>query len=211
MTRSLPAARRRRLAVHGTVAAAAAFGLALATSGTAEAADVRLDYPVTGTTHLSGTDSDLALGPGTLKATADLAAGTLSADTELPPADGEFKLLGIPVSVTTELVETEPTTGTIAQDGAVSTTSKMTIKLKNLKVGGIPMPVGSRCQTKEPATISLDSQEGFNVLTGGTLSGEYTIPRFEHCLLATPVINGMIPGDGNTISLDLAQAQQPED
>jgi hypothetical protein len=38
---------------------------------------------------------------------------------------------------------------------------------------------------------------------GGVLNGTYTIPRFTHCLLATPLINLTIPGAGNTITLTL--------
>ncbi|NKI45222.1 hypothetical protein HFV08_29075 [Streptomyces sp. LD120] len=181
------------------------------TTGAAHAAPVRLDYPLSGTTHLKGTDSDLTLGPGTLKATADLAAGTLSADTELPPAKGEFHMIGIvPVSVTTEFVEPEPTKGTIDnKTGAVASTTKLTLRLKNLKVAGIPTPIGNSCQTEVPAVLALTSEPGFNPLTGGTLSGEYTIPKFEHCLLATPLINLIIPGDGNSVSLKLGPAQRP--
>jgi hypothetical protein len=49
----------------------------------------------------------------------------------------------------------------------------------------------------------VTSQPGFNVLSGGTLAGTYTIPRFAHCGLATLLINLTLPGPGNTISLVL--------
>ncbi|MGW0773468.1 hypothetical protein ACWD01_07365 [Streptomyces sp. NPDC002835] len=203
--------RGRRVLVRAAVALAAGLGLVAATSGSAHAVPIRLDYPLTGTTHLAGTGSDLALGPGVLEVTADLRAGTLSANTQLPPAPGSFKMLGaIPVSVTTEFVETEPTAGTIdLKTGALKTTTKLTLQLKNLKVAGIPTPVGSSCRTETPAVLNLTSDPGFNALRGGTLSGTYTIPKFEHCLLATPLINLIIPGDGNKVSLTLAQPAPP--
>ncbi|MEU6737345.1 hypothetical protein ABZ929_29800 [Streptomyces physcomitrii] len=203
--------RGRRAALRTALALGATAALMTTTTGAAHAAPVRLDYPLSGTTHLKGTDSDLTLGPGTLRATADLAAGTLSADTELPPAKGEFHMIGIvPVSVTTEFVEPEPTKGTIDnKTGAVASTTKLTLRLKNLKVAGIPTPIGNSCQTEVPAVLALTSEPGFNPLTGGTLSGEYTIPKFEHCLLATPLINLIIPGDGNSVSLKLGPAQRP--
>lgn len=47
---------------------------------------------------------------------------------------------------------------------------------------------------------------GFNALTGGTVSGTYTIPRFAHCLLAPPLINLTLPDPGNTITLTLGAA-----
>lgn len=178
--------------------------------GAHAAAGVRLDYPLSGTTHLSGPGSDLTLGPGALKTSTDMTTGDLTAETQLPDAAGSFKALGIPITVTTEFIEERPTSGKLDLDaGSVATTSHLTLRLKNLKVAGIPTPVGPHCKTKTPAVIDLKSEEGFSVFGGGKLSGEYTIPKFEHCLLATPVINSMVPGDGNTITLTLGAATAP--
>ena len=98
------------------------------------------------------------------------------------------------------------TTGTLESNGGILATSQITLKLTSLKVAGIPIPVGRSCETSAPTTIILTSQPGFNALTGGTVSGTYTIPRFAHCLLATPLINLTLPGPGNTISLTLGAA-----
>jgi hypothetical protein len=68
----------------------------------------------------------------------------------------------------------------------------------------VPILVGPSCETS-PATITVSSQAGFNVLNGGTLSGTYTIPPFAHCGLATLLINLTLPGPGNTISLTLGK------
>ncbi|MEU5837213.1 hypothetical protein ABZ820_26575 [Streptomyces diacarni] len=210
-------ARRASVAVAlalGCVAPALVTGTAHADTKQADAGaaatPVRLDYPLNGTTHLAGPGSDLTLGPGALKTSTDLTTGELTAQTQLPDAPGSFKALGIPITVTTEFIEEEPTTGTLdLKTGAVATTSHLTLRLKNLKVAGIPTPVGPRCKTKAPAVIDLESEEGFNVFAGGKLSGTYTIPKFEHCLLATPVINSMVPGEGNTLTLTLGKAAQP--
>jgi hypothetical protein len=180
-------------------------------AGAAHAAPIRLDYPLTGSSLIQGTGSSLELGPGVLEANADLRAGTLTANTKLPPGAGAFKMLGlIPVTVTTEFIETEPTTGTIdLKTGAIKSTTKLTLRLKDLKVAGIPTPVGDSCQTEVPAELVLTSEPGFNALKGGNLSGTYTIPKFEHCLLATPLINLVIPGEGNTVTLTLGQPKAP--
>ncbi|WP_326686595.1 MULTISPECIES: hypothetical protein [unclassified Streptomyces] len=208
--------RRAGAAARAGAAVAATLGCVALATGTAQAeagaaaAPVRLDYPLSGTTHLAGPDNDLALGPGTLKSSTDMATGALTAQTQLPDADGSFKALGIPVSVTTEFIEEEPTAGKLdLKTGSVTTSSHLTLRLKNLKVAGIPTPVGPNCKTKTPAVIDLKSEPGFSVFAGGKLSGTYTIPEFEHCLLATPVINSMVPGDGNTITLTLGKATQP--
>jgi hypothetical protein len=112
----------------------------------------------------------------------------------------------VPVTATTAFVETGQTTGTLESNGGIQATSHITLKLTSLKVAGIPVPVGNSCQTASPATITLTSQPGFNALTGGTVSGTYAIPKFAHCLLATPLINLTLPGPNNTITLNLGAA-----
>jgi hypothetical protein len=166
---------------------------------------VAVTYPVTGSTFIKAINSTVALGPGTLATTADLTTSTLTGTLTLPPATGSFKEFGlIPVTATTELVQDGPATGTVDfSTNAVQTTTQATLKVTSLTAAGIPIPVGSSCQTSTPATITVSSQPGFNVLSGGTLAGTYTIPRFAHCGLATLLINLTLPGPGNTISLTL--------
>ncbi|WP_434088665.1 hypothetical protein [Amycolatopsis mediterranei] len=41
---------------------------------------------------------------------------------------------------------------------------------------------------------------------GGRLESTYAIGAFENCGAATPLINGFVPGDGNTLTLDLTPA-----
>jgi hypothetical protein len=134
--------------------------------------------------------------------------GSASADTTVSlryPVSGST-YINVPVTATTEFVQNGQTTGTLESNGGIQATSQITLKLTSLKVAGIPIPVGRSCETSAPATITLTSQPGFNALTGGTVSGTYTIPHFAHCLLATPLINLTLPGPGNTISLTLGAA-----
>jgi hypothetical protein len=200
---------RKPLTLFLTTAAIAVTGIALATPALASPAapsdtTVGVTYPVTGSTFIKAINSTIALGPGTLSTTADLTTSTLTGTLSLPPATGSFKELGlVPVTATTEMVQDGQATGTVNfSTNEVTTTATETIKLTGLKVAGLPVPVGSSCQTS-PATITVTSQPGFNVLSGGTLAGTYTIPRFAHCGLATLLINLTLPGPGNTISLVL--------
>ena len=200
---------RKPLTLFLTTAAIAVTGIALATPALASPAapsdtTVGVTYPVTGSTFIKAINSTIALGPGTLSTTADLTTSTLTGTLSLPPATGSFKELGlVPVTATTEMVQDGQATGTVNfSTNQVTTTATETIKLTGLKVAGLPVPVGSSCQTS-PATITVTSQPGFNVLSGGTLAGTYTIPRFAHCGLATFLINLTLPGPGNTISLVL--------
>lgn len=200
---------RRRAAslLLATAAAVATLGL-VATPAQADDPTLTATYPVNGSTHINSTDSDLALGPGSLRATLDLVTGAIVGSITLPPAIGSFTEFGIiPVQATTEFTESEPTTGSAdPATGAVQTQSHVNIRLTSLKVAGLPVLVGDHCQTKTPAVVDLASQPGFNILTGGVVSGSYTIPDFDNCLLATPLINLIIPGNGNTIALTLGQA-----
>ncbi|MBA9004304.1 MULTISPECIES: hypothetical protein [Thermomonospora] len=200
----------RRTAATAAVGLTAAAGI-VAMSGTAYADTLRVDYPVTGTTYLASTNSTMTLGPGVLKSELDLTTADLTADLELPPAQGQFKQFGvIPVSVTTTFIPEGKTVGKVDQlTGKVTSTSKVTLQLSNLKVAGIPTPVGSHCKTEEPVTISVTSGDDWSIIDGGTLSGTYSIPDFEHCLLATPLINLTVPGDGNTITLKLGAGTLP--
>ncbi len=205
---------RRRLTLLAASAAAAVAGIAAATPALASPAapaapsdsTVSVSYPVTGSTFIKAIGSTIGLGPGTLSTTADLTTSTLTGTLTLPPATGSFKELGlIPVTATTEMIQDGTATGTVNfTTNAVTTTATDTIKLTSLKVAGVPILVGPSCETS-PATISVSSQAGFNVLNGGTLSGTYTIPPFAHCGLATLLINLTLPGPGNTISLTLGK------
>jgi hypothetical protein len=199
-----------RRAVSLLLAAAAAvatLGFA-ATPAQADDPTLTATYPINGTTHINSTNSDLALGPGTLAATLDLVTGGIVGSITLPASTGSFTEFGvIPVQATAQFTESEPTTGTAdLVTGAVQTESHVNIRLTSLKVAGIPVIVGDHCQTGSPAVIDLASEPGFNVLEGGVVSGSYTIPDFHDCLLATPIINVIIPGAGNTISLTLGPA-----
>jgi hypothetical protein len=189
-------------AAAGVVVGLGAFPAAADTTITAT-------YPVSGSTYLKSVGSTLPLGPGTLTSTVDLSTSAITASTlSLPPATGSFKELGfVPVTATTALVQDGSATGTVNfSANTVTVTTNVTIQLTSLKVAGIPLAVGRRCETATPAKITVASQPGFNVLNGGTVAGTYTIPRFSHCGLATFLINLTIPGAGNTISLTLGKA-----
>jgi hypothetical protein len=199
----------RRPAVKSLVIAAAAGGLLSlgvvpATMASADTT-VTVTYPVTGSTYLKAINSTVPLGPGTLSSTVDLNTSAVSATLSLPAATGSFKEFGfIPVTATTQFIQDGTATGTAdLSTSTVSVTSQTTLQITKLSVGGLSIPVGSNCETRTPASITVNSQAGFNVLSGGNLAGTYTIPKFSHCGLATLLINLTIPGPENTITLTL--------
>jgi hypothetical protein len=198
---------KKRLAGILFSSAAVAGAVGLGVSPASADTTVSLTYPISGSTYINAIHTSIPLGPGTLSATADLTTSAITGSVNLPPATGSFKELGlVPVTATTAFVEQGQTTGTLESDGGIQATSHISLKLTSLKVAGIPVPVGNSCATAVPATITLTSESGFNALTGGTVSGTYTIPHFAHCLLATPLINLTLPGPNNTITLTLGAA-----
>jgi len=205
------ARRSLRPRLVAVAAATLAAGAALAaTAGPASAATtLKATYKVTGSTYIKAPNFTLNLGPGRLVSRVNVKTGKLTARLSMPNATGSFTQLGIiPVTATTQFINDGPTTGKVnLSTGAVKTTSKITMRLVSLTVGGIPLSVGNSCETKSPVVVRLTSQKGFSVLQGGNLSGGYTIPKFHHCGLATILINLTIPGSGNTITLTLGKAK----
>jgi len=190
------------LALSGVVASAGA-----ASAGTAADTKIKATYPVTGSTFIKAPNFTLPLGPGTLSSTVNVITGNLTANLSLPPATGSFKQFGlIPVTATTQFINAAPTTGKInLRTGAIHSTSKITLHIVSLTVAGLPIPVGSSCETSTPAVVSVASQPGFSILKGGKLAGSYSIPQFANCGLATALINLTIPGPGNTLTLTLGK------
>jgi len=203
--------RRPALTVLTLAAATSAFvGLGAIAAPMASADTIiTATYPVSGSTHLKAPNATVPLGPGSLSSTVDLNTGAVTAATlTLPPATGAFKVLGfIPVSATTTLSPVGTASGKVSlAANTVSVTTQANMRITSLKVAGLPIPVGSSCQTSTPITFTVNSQPGFNVLNGGVVAGTYTIPQFSHCGFATLMINLTLPGSGNTISLTLGKA-----
>jgi hypothetical protein len=213
MTRMSPRPRRairplmKFMAVSAAVTAAVGICAGAALAAPADSL-VTATYPVTGSSYLNALGSTVTLGPGTLRSTVDPSTSAVTATLTLPPVTVSFKEFGlIPVSATTEFIQDGTATGTASlSDNTVTATLPVMVKITSLNVAGLPVPVGSQCQTTAPAAITVSSQPGFNLLSGGTLAGTYTIPQFSHCGLETFLINLTVPGPRNTITFTLGQA-----
>jgi hypothetical protein len=195
--------------VAGT-GAVPALAAPAAHAGTAAAADstISATYPVNGTTTIKKLNNTLVdLGPGSLAVVLDTTNSTLTANLSLPAATVSASVLGISVTATTNFIQDGTATGTAdLSTNDVTTTADETLQITSLTVGGLNIPVGKNCETVQPASITVASQSGFNVLFGGNLAGTYTIPEFAHCGLATLLIDLSIPGANNTITLTLGGA-----
>jgi hypothetical protein len=201
--------RRMTLAGAGLLAVSAMIAGVAAASPAAADTKIKATYKVTGSTVIKSENATVKLGPGKLASTVDFTTGKLTAKLTLPHATASFKQDGlIPVTAVTAFIQDGLTTGTInLGTGAVKSTSRVTLQIVSLSVAGVPVPVGSSCESASPASITLKSLKGFNPLKGGKLAGTYTIPQFANCGLATPLLNATVPGPGNTISLKLGKAK----
>jgi hypothetical protein len=205
----IKSSRVRTTAAAATVGLAAAFTVAATAAPTSAASTIRATYKVTGSTFLKAPNATLPLGPGKLSANVNVSTGAVKATLTLPDATLSFKQFGfIPVTATTHFINNGPTRGTInLSTGAVTSTSHITMQIVSLSIAGVPVPIGTACESSTPAAIKVASQPGFNVLKGGNLAGTYTIPQFANCGLVTPLINLTLTGPGNTITLHLGKAR----
>jgi hypothetical protein len=167
--------------------------------------NITINYSVNGSTHIKALNTDVKLGPGTLNVSLDLSSGNFTGDLSLPTAKASFTLLGfIPGTATINLVPASQVTGTFT-NGVVNADAKETLQITNVSILGIPVVLNSKtCETRAPADIPLMSGANFNVQTGGTLTGTYTIPALKGCGIVTPLLSALATGPGNTISVTIA-------
>ncbi|HVV24947.1 MAG TPA: hypothetical protein VHF06_36285 [Pseudonocardiaceae bacterium] len=197
------------------VLAAVGAGLLAAVPATASADTgpvvLTVAYDVSGTSTVAKTNSTIDLGPATLTTGLD-AQGNFTGTLPLPPTTTSFKALGLlPTTATVSFVPAGPVTGALSAHPNVMITSTATyyLRLSDVTVAGLPALVGDHCQTKDPVTIPANTPDGqtFNITTGGTVTGTYTIGAFDHCGLTTPLINLLVPGSGNTVTLQLSNGR----
>jgi hypothetical protein len=161
-----------------------------------------IDWNVDATVHIASLGIDNTVTGGSITGNVDLGTGVLTVDLVLPPSEATLDLLGIGVADVGFAVEpTGPATGTVdLATLTASVTSSFNIRIPYVRPLGLPFNlVGNRCQTREPITLTMSG--AIDLVNGSTFSGEFSIPRFRNCgLLTTPILNLLVPGDGNTFS-----------
>ncbi|MEU5884819.1 fibronectin type III domain-containing protein [Spirillospora sp. NPDC047279] len=154
-------------------------------------------YGLAGTSAIKGANGKVGLS-GSVTAVID--GGKVSADLTLNPATGTFSIFGfIPATANITFVPQGKTTGTVS-GSALSTETKTIVKVPVVKVFGMEVGGGANCQTGSAATIPLKSTD-WNVGTGGTLKGTYTLPALTGCGPLTQIISALVAGPGNTVDL----------
>ena len=202
--------RRKLRALAATGAAAALVSI----PAVAHAVTLDVTYDAVGTSYIASTDSTISLSSTQLHTTIDADTGAITGSMPLEGTQTEFEVAGfIPVSAQVNFIEAAPITGTLNRVGrttTVTTEASYFIRLSNIKIAGFPTFNGfGRCQTEDPVSIPANTPEGevFNITTGGSLEGAFSIGDFENCGFNTWLINQIIPGDGNTVELEVSNGR----
>ncbi|MEU5995410.1 hypothetical protein ABZ806_41085 [Spirillospora sp. NPDC047418] len=199
------AGRRSGMLVGAAVALSAA-GIMAALPASA-AAPIHYSFDLTGSSFIKAPNGTADL-TGGVEADLDVTKPTdnVVADLTLNPTTGHFQILGfLPVDAAISFVPVGKTTGTYA-NSALTTHSKMTVKLSSFKAfGALELGGGENCQTSEPSDITLASEGKFIPSQGGTLkTSDYALSSIQDCGALTGILNLFTAGSGNTIDLKLA-------
>lgn len=157
---------------------------------------------VRGTTAFGSLTSGVLPLSGTLSSIDRVPFGSFSGDLALNPVTARLKVVRlIPITANVNFVPTERLSGTIDDTDRFNGTLKETIRLTKVTALGIPLTVGSNCQTRSPSTIPLSGP--FNRIVGGTLSGTFAIAGLSNCGALTSLLSGAVASRNNAIRLTL--------
>ncbi|MCM2410442.1 hypothetical protein [Streptomyces sp. RKAG290] len=78
---------------------------------------------------------------------------------------------------------------TLTSTGVTTINLDLMLRLRDVKVNGVPLDVGDNCRSSKPFTLSLEGKmraqngvtEGYTLATGGALTGSVTLPPFSGC------------------------------
>jgi hypothetical protein len=167
---------------------------------------------VEGSTYIAASQGTVPL-TGLIESQFNLTGGTFTGDLHLDSTQGSFEIIqGWRRYQATAQIEFEPVggvTGTLV-NGVMTATLQAYVKLPkvtkslfglfNWKIGG-----GDECRTKEPVIFTIATAEGdyFEALSGGVVSGSYTMPELENCGLLTSILSSKLAGPDNIMSLTI--------
>lgn len=193
--------RRLSAAVLFTTVAAVAGGSAPV------AADPDIPFEANGsaTIHLATLNQEFT-GGGKFSGTVDLATGEVIGQAELGTTETDLVVGGLNLGTAAVAIQpTQPFSGRL-DFATLRITASMSFNIKVLYVRPLGITwlnlVGNRCTTREPLTVNIDGTVDLATfsLTSGPV--EFTIPKFKDCKLTTPLLNLLISGPGNTITLN---------
>jgi len=138
---------------------------------------------------------------------------------QLPPANATLLAFGfMPVSATLQLSEIGNVNAVsvgpalpsfchpVSSCPTVTTvSSRVTLRIFNVKVNGVPLNVGPHCQTVQPFDIILTGKTPYYLIqSGGVLSGTVKVPDFSGCGVGEnldSIFTASVSGPGNSVLL----------
>ena len=176
----------------------------LAPAAGASSSQFPLKTVVNATTTIAKLNQTVVVPPGTFSGSLNTNTGRIKGKLKLPPASATVSLEGIGLATATfALAPTKAVTGRLSfSTGELTATSTFNILVTSVDPRGTSINlVGSRCRTSKP--ISLTFKGAISPISGGTVTGTYTIPSLEDCQLAAPVLSAMVAGPGNTFTASM--------
>jgi len=166
------------------------------------------NWQVGGSLGVKKLNQDIQLPPGSVFNGGITSQLGIEGHTTIPDFTTTIKLLGLlPNHIGLSITETAPTTGTIQPNPDGTATTKVTvssnIRIKSLRVGVLPVPVGRNCHTSSPVILNLADTGVLDVFSGFAFEGIYTIPKLTGCGLVTPTLNLLMAGPNNPYALTL--------
>jgi hypothetical protein len=162
---------------------------------------IAVNDTVNASTTLAKLHQTVTVPPGTFKGTVNLKTAALTGNLVLPPASTTVSLAGIGLAKATfKLSPVGPVVGKVNfKTLAVTATAKFNVLVTSVDPLSLPLNVvGNSCGTSQPVSVTFSGT--FSLKAKSTFSGTYTIPPLSHCGLATPALNLVIPGPGNTFN-----------
>ncbi|SOD71549.1 hypothetical protein SAMN05892883_1056 [Jatrophihabitans sp. GAS493] len=166
-----------------------------------------INFAANGTIGLPTVKGSGKVGPGLVSTDVNLKGGTFTGTTTLPNMNISGTVFGfVPLTMVASFNQVGTLTGKLAA-GATDLTAdlKANIGVLSVKAAGIlPLTVSS-CHTAAPVSIHLASngKGQFSPFTGGTVSSTFAIGNLADCGALTGLLNGIFPGNANTLSLNL--------
>jgi len=198
--------RRVLVGAAATVALTAAGALVAAAPASA---DNIINVPfnnVTGTTFLAKPKVTAQIPKSSVNTVIDLDTGAITGQAHIADTTVRLSILNIGLTSTVAIVPTADLTGSIDfNNQKLSTTTTFTISVKNVHLDALPNLnlVTPGCTTDKASSATLVNTTPIDIFNGTTVQGDFAVPAFTHCGLATPLLTLLLSGDNNVLTLNL--------
>lgn len=133
-------------------------------------------------------------------------------EPKLPPAPGSFRAFGfVPTTGTMQLTQLAPaesyswSTQRPPYRGLTTIKVKLSVRILEVAVNGVPLAVGPGCQSAVPIEATLYGvYPAYSITLGGPLTGKITVPPFDGCGATEdldPIVSGLVSGPDNFVKM----------